>query len=85
VISADHGVVRQMSEKPTHSWLTNAGIYVIDPALVARVPRDTFFPLPTLVEQCIDRGERVGPFRINEDWADVGRHEELKRARGEVS
>lgn len=72
-----------MREKPTHSWQTNAGIYVLEPELLARVPRNTYFPLPALVEECLEKNETVGAFRLEEDWIDVGHHRELQRARGE--
>ncbi len=85
-----YGVVEQegdrvtgVREKPTQTWIANAGIYVFEPGLVDRVPKDTYFPLPTLVEECLDRGEAVGAFPIKEDWIDVGHPKELKRARGE--
>jgi len=70
-------------EKPTQTWLANAGIYVIEPDLAGRVPKDTYFPLPALVEECIERGETVGAFPIEEDWIDVGHPKELRLARGE--
>ena len=72
-----------LREKPTQSWQTNAGIYVLEPRLLARVPRDASFPLPALLEECIDRGDSVGAFRVEDDWIDVGQHRELLRARGE--
>jgi NDP-sugar pyrophosphorylase family protein len=70
-------------EKPSQTWLANAGIYVLEPGLVGRVPRDTFFPMPALLEECLDRGEAVGAFPIEEEWIDVGHPRELLRARGE--
>jgi len=85
-----YGVVEQVDnrvtgirEKPVERWLVNAGIYVLDPDLVDRVPRDTYFPLPALLEECLDNGETVGAFHIGEDWVDVGHPVDLRRARGE--
>jgi dTDP-glucose pyrophosphorylase len=72
-----------MREKPTESWQANAGIYVLDPSLLARIPKDISFPLPSLMEGCIARGESVGAFRIAEDWIDIGEQATLKLARGE--
>jgi dTDP-glucose pyrophosphorylase/predicted transcriptional regulator len=84
-----YGVVEQaddrvtgIREKPVERWLVNAGIYIIDPDLIGRVPKDTNFPLPVLLEECLDRGETVGAFHIKEDWIDVGHPVELSRARG---
>jgi dTDP-glucose pyrophosphorylase len=90
VHTVPYGVVEQggdritaVREKPTHTWLVNAGIYVFEPGLMERVPKDTYFPLPTLVEECLDFGEPVGAFPIKEDWIDVGHPRELRNARGE--
>ena len=83
VVETDGSSVVALREKPTLTWLANAGVYVLDGDLVERVPRDFHFPLPALVEECLERQERVGAFRIEEDWVDVGHHPELDRARGE--
>jgi NDP-sugar pyrophosphorylase family protein len=72
-----------LREKPTETWQANAGIYVLEPDLLARVPSNANYPLPDLVEECLDRGEAVGAFRVDEEWIDVGQHQELRRARGE--
>lgn len=81
VATVDDGRVTELREKPTMMWPTNAGIYVLDPSVIARVPRDEEFPLPALVEQCLERKESVGAFEIEDDWVDVGRRSELERAR----
>jgi dTDP-glucose pyrophosphorylase len=82
VVDVDEDRIVQMREKPKQVWMTNAGIYAIDPSLVARVPAGAEFPLPALIEECLDRQEPIGAFRIEADWIDVGRQAELKRARG---
>jgi dTDP-glucose pyrophosphorylase len=82
VVDVDDDRILQLREKPAHVWLTNAGIYVLEPDVVSRVPRDCEFLLPALIEDCIDRKESVGAFRIETDWIDVGRQAELARARG---
>jgi len=51
--------------------------------LTTRVPAGTYYGLPTLIEDCLERGEPVGAFYVKEDWMDVGQHHDLKRARGE--
>lgn len=84
VVELEGTRVSRLREKPSEVWQTNAGIYVLEPDLTPRVPSDTYFPLPGLVEECLEREEPVGAFPIDEDWIDVGRHDELKRARGEA-
>jgi dTDP-glucose pyrophosphorylase len=84
VVDLDQDRVLHVREKPTEVWLTNAGIYVLEPELIARVPSGTPYPLPALIEECLERREPIGAFRIETDWIDVGRQDELQRARGLV-
>ena len=83
VVDVREGRLTRVVEKPTVRWLTNAGIYVLSPALLERIPKDTASGIPDLFEDCLERGEPVGAFHIEDDWVDVGRHDELHRARGE--
>lgn len=83
VLKEKRGRVLEVREKPTASWLVNAGIYVLDPALLRRIPKGREFPLPALIEDALERKERVGVYRIEEEWMDIGRPVELKKARGE--
>lgn len=82
-LEVEGGRVKALEEKPTLSRVVNAGMYVLSPDVVARVPVGQEFPLPALLEQCIARGEAVGAFEVEGDWIDVGQREQLKEARGE--
>jgi dTDP-glucose pyrophosphorylase len=73
----------QMEEKPTLSRMVNAGIYVVSPELVARVPRETEYTMPALLDDCLQRREIVTAWELQDDWIDVGQREQLKQARGE--
>jgi NDP-sugar pyrophosphorylase family protein len=70
----------QMEEKPMLTRMVNAGIYVLDPAVVGRVPQSEV-SLPAIIEQCLAQGELVRAFEIASDWIDVGQREQLKLAR----
>jgi dTDP-glucose pyrophosphorylase len=82
-VDADGGVV-SIEEKPTMARTINSGIYVIDPSVLARVPRDRPSTLPALVEDTLERGGLVRAYDIDDDWLDIGRREELARARGAI-
>jgi dTDP-glucose pyrophosphorylase len=81
-VTADRDRVTGFEEKPTLSRIVNAGIYVLDPALLSSVERNVEFPITSLFEGCLRRGEQVRTFEIEEDWMDVGQREQLQKARG---
>jgi len=74
-----------LAEKPTHSWLVNAGIYVFSPAVVARVPAGRETTAPQLVAEAMAAGETVRALELEDDWIDVGVRDQFARARGDVS
>jgi len=82
-LEIDGDRVLDMEEKPTMSRLINAGMYVVSPEVIARIPRATAFSMPSLVESCLARNERVRAFEVADDWIDVGQNEQLREARGE--
>jgi NDP-sugar pyrophosphorylase family protein len=71
--------IYRFEEKPVLERFINAGVYVLSPEAVARIPKK-FFPITDLFEDSIERGDAVGAFEIQEDWIDVGHHAQLKKA-----
>lgn len=71
-------------EKPTEHFLVNAGIYMLSAQALSLIPRNVEFPMTRLVEECTQRGLAMGAHVIEDDWMDVGHHDDLSRARGRV-
>ena len=69
-------------EKPVIQMLVNAGIYVISPRLLDLVPAEGEVPITDLFARALSSDLPVGAHLINDEWIDVGRHDELNRARG---
>lgn len=83
VVRIDDLHVLTLEEKPVLSHYINAGIYLLDPALLDLVPHDKFFDMPQLLENAMQHEYRVSAFPIHEYWLDVGHPETLERAHGE--
>jgi NDP-sugar pyrophosphorylase family protein len=82
VLEADGSRLTGLVEKPAVHHLINAGIYVIEPRALERVPRGRFYPMTDLFEGLLRDGRRVSVYRLEEDWIDVARREDLSRANG---
>ncbi len=80
VLHLDGEKVSAIVEKPTLHQRCNAGIFVIDPEVVALVPSDQMYGMPTLVEAALAKGWPVAAFPILERWIDVGSPEALEAA-----
>ena len=78
----DHRLIA-ITEKPVHHHFINAGIYVLDPRVLDRVPRGTFFDMPDLFQRLIAEGGTTVAFPIREYWLDIGQPQDLQRAETE--
>jgi NDP-sugar pyrophosphorylase family protein len=84
VIREEGGNLVDIEEKPSSYHLINSGVYVLGSEAIAHVPKNTFFPITDLFAKLTEQRLRVGVYTMKGDWIDVGRHEELRRARGEA-
>ena len=73
------GEIVAMKEKPEFSFLTNTGLYVVEPEVVQGLTKDEFIHMPDIAQQYLDRGEKVGVFPISEKaWMDMGQFSEME-------
>jgi dTDP-glucose pyrophosphorylase len=84
VIESEGHRIRSMVEKPTQRFFINAGIYLLEPALVRSVAPGTRIDMPSLLEKEIAEDRAVNMFPIHEYWLDIGRMDDFDRAQSEV-
>ncbi len=70
----------RLQEKPLIEQQVNAGIYILSPAILTKVPR-SFCLMTELIEGALQRREKVGAFEIEEEWLDIGQYDQLKQGR----
>lgn len=68
-------------EKPIARSHVNAGIYVIEPAALDLLTKGERCDMPRLFERAQQAGLRTVAFPMHEPWLDVGRPDDLARAR----
>ena len=75
--------VAQLEEKPVQRFFVNAGIYVLEPELIEKIPQSEF-NMTDLLDQLIPR-RKVGAFPIHEYWIDIGQSADFQKAQLEYS
>lgn len=76
----DSGRALGICEKPELSFVTNTGLYVLQPEFLERIPRGSFVHITDVIQKCIEAGENVGVYSISEEqWLDMGQLDELER------
>lgn len=87
-IQNQFGVVRTngveiegFEEKPVYRSHVNAGIYVLSPSVLDNLESDEHCDMPTLFERIKKNDGRTIVYPMHEPWLDVGRPEDLHKAR----
>lgn len=87
-IQNQFGVVRTrgveiegFEEKPIYRSHINAGIYVLNPETLNELENRQHCDMPTLFEKIKQKGGRTIVYPMHEPWLDVGRPDDLAKAR----
>jgi NDP-mannose synthase len=83
VIDRSDGLVTAYHEKPTHFYEVSMGVYVYEPRALAYLPKGPC-QFPELVHFLLAAGERVGAYRSDAAWYDIGTLEEYERAARDI-
>jgi dTDP-glucose pyrophosphorylase len=84
VVETDERRLRQITEKPLHTYFVNAGVYVVSASLVREIPPNVYLDMPKLLENQVESGRSVAVFPVHEYWLDIGRHKDFEQAQIDV-
>ena len=80
-----NGEIEKMKEKPCISFLTNTGIYIVEPDVIDDVEDGVAVGFPDIVEMQRQKGRKVAVFPVSEnDWMDMGQLPELEKMRTKI-
>ena len=84
VIETDGQLVMGLHEKPTYTYYSNAGIYMLKQAHVGRIPTNSHYNAPDLMADLYGNGFRVTHFPIHGYWLDIGKHDDFAKAQRDI-
>ncbi|MBM3349481.1 MAG: CBS domain-containing protein [Betaproteobacteria bacterium] len=73
-----------LNEKPVSRTYVNAGIYVLNPSALDLLAPDEPCDMPALFARLRKQGKRTVAYAMYEQWVDIGRPEDLDRARNDA-
>jgi dTDP-glucose pyrophosphorylase len=80
VIEVEGYNITTLTEKPKKLLNVNAGVYVIEPEVISKIPKDTYYDMTTLFEDVAKINQRSCVYFLKDYWIDVGQIKELKQA-----
>lgn len=84
VLEVDHERILSFKEKPTYTYYSNAGIYLLKRSLIDRIPKGEFHNATDLMEGLIAEGRKVGYYPLLGYWLDIGKHEDYRKAQEDI-
>lgn len=79
---SEGGAIESMEEKPTVSFFTNTGCYIVEPEVLDSIPTNTEVGFPEVIENLRRDGAKVGVYPISETaWMDMGQMDGLEEMR----
>ncbi len=79
VLNLDHDVVKGFREKPSYTYHSNAGIYLIKRKLLDTIPVNKSFNATDFIQALIDAGKKVIRYPIIGYWIDIGKPEDYQK------
>ena len=81
--SVDNKVL-SFKEKPTYTYYSNGGVYIVKRELLNRIPKNSFYNATDLMEQIIQNGDKLVSYPILQYWLDIGKPEEFEKAQSDI-
>ena len=79
VMTSSGAKLERFVEKPMYDFQVNAGVYILNPSLIEKIPNE-FYNITDLLDDLLDSKTAVGVFPIHENWKDIGNPIDFKKA-----
>ena len=76
--------INSLIEKPSFTYYSNAGIYLINREMLKYIPQGKKFDSTQLMEKLIDKKKKVSHFPIRGYWLDIGNAQNYAKAQDDI-
>lgn len=84
VLEVENSRIRNFKEKPSYTYYSNAGIYLIKREVLNLIPKGAFYNATDLMELLIQKNQNVISYPILGYWLDIGKHEDFIKAQEDI-
>jgi dTDP-glucose pyrophosphorylase len=85
VLETEKGEVKSFKEKPTYTYYSNGGIYLMKKEMTHLIPHNKFYNATDLMEDLIKQNKKIISFPFSGYWLDVGKHEDFEKAQNDIN
>ena len=84
VLEMVDGQITSFKEKPTYTYYSNGGIYLMKKSVLAYLPKNTFFNATDLMDKLIFKKKKVISYSLLNYWLDIGQHDDFEKAQRDI-
>lgn len=85
VLETEKGEVKSFKEKPTYTYYSNGGIYLMKKEMTHLIPQNKFYNATDLMEDLIQQNKKIISFPFSGYWLDVGKHDDFEKAQTDIN
>lgn len=84
-IEFEGDLIKNIQEKPDIVSYALAGIYIMKPMILERIPNNEYFGIDKLIQGMLADGLNVSKYEIEEYWLDIGRADDYEKAQNDIA
>lgn len=84
IVETDDVRIRSIVEKPTYTYYSNAGIYIINQTCLKEIPQKAFYNATDMIEKLIEEDRMVSNYPILSYWLDIGKPIDFDKANEDI-
>uniref|UniRef100_UPI0040480A6A nucleotidyltransferase family protein n=1 Tax=Algoriphagus sp. TaxID=1872435 RepID=UPI0040480A6A len=85
VLDTENGKIVSFKEKPTYTYYSNGGVYLMKKELIKNIPHNCFYNATDLIEELINVNKKVISIPFLGYWLDVGKPDDFDKAQNDIN
>ena len=81
VLESTNNHIISLDEKPTYTYYSNGGIYLLKKEILSLIPENQFYNSTDLMEKLISMKKKLISYPLKEYWLDIGSPEDYIKAK----
>ncbi|MCF8317576.1 MAG: nucleotidyltransferase family protein [Haliscomenobacter sp.] len=84
VLETVNNKIYSFKEKPTYTYYSNGGIYLVKKDVLKLIPKNTFFNATDLMDMVIKEGMNLVSYPMRNYWLDIGKPADYEKAKSDI-
>lgn len=84
VLETSNHHILSFKEKPTYTYYSNGGIYLMKREVLERIPKNLYYDSTDLMQNLLEDKKRLISYPVRQYWLDIGKPEDFEKAKSDI-